>query len=502
LLRNVGSTWVVTLVGIATTYVLTPFVIHTLGTEGYGIWTLIVSITGFISLLAMGVPMACVRYLAQHVAERDTTKVNEAIGSCAGLYLILGAAALVVGGLLSGVFLVVYDLPVGLHSEARLAFGIMVLTVSAGFIGFLPEGIMFAHHDFVVRNLIRVSGILLRLMLTLGLLALDASLVLLALVQLTCFVFDFGLAWLFIRRRYPAIRISLADCNLPMIRRIFSFSVFVLLLHAGARLTFEADALVIGASLGVASIPFYAVANSLIVYLMEFIIAIAAVVSPMATKLNTEGRRDELREMFLKWSKVALSLSLMVGLFLIVLGPRFLGWWIDPAFEQPSGRVLQILTISSLVFLPVRGVALPVLMGMGKPRLPTIAFVVAGTLNVLLSIALARPFGLTGVALGTAVPNVAFAIVVLHLACRELDIPIATYLGYVVPRAVAGAVPVLALLLWFRLSIGVETFTGLVAAGSAMVLLFGLTWIFFVYRNDPYVDVQGHLGRIRGWSRA
>ena len=56
----------------------------------------------------------------------------------------------------------------------------------------------------------------------------------------------------------------------------------------------ETDALVIGALLGVAAIPFYAVANSLVVYLMEFIIAIAAVVSPMATKLHTEGKHEEL----------------------------------------------------------------------------------------------------------------------------------------------------------------------------------------------------------------
>jgi O-antigen/teichoic acid export membrane protein len=492
----------VTLVGIAATYVLTPFVIHTLGQEGYGVWTLVVSMTGFISLLALGVPMACVRYLAQHVAERDAAKINEAIGSCAGLYLILGAGAMLVGWGLNGLLLAFYHLPPALHADARLAFGIMVVTVSAGFIGFLPEGIMFAHHDFVLRNLIRVAGIVLRLVLTLGLLAVDASLVMLAAVQFACFAFDFGVAWIFIRRRYPAIRISLADCHMPMIRRIFSFSVFVLLLHAGARLTFEADALVIGATIGVASIPFYAVANSLIVYLMEFIIAIAAVVSPMTTKLSTEGHHGQLREMFLKWSKVALSLSLMVGLFLLVLGPRFLGWWIDPAFERPSGRVLQILTISSFVFLPVRGVALPVLMGMGKPRLPTIAFVVAGIVNVVLSIALARPFGLIGVTLGTAIPNVAFAVVVLVVACRELQISVAHYLAYVVPRAAAGAVPALALLLWFRLGIGVQSLTGLAVAGSAMVLLFGLTWIFFVYRNDPYVDVLGQLGRFRAWSRA
>src|SRR6185295_629297 len=173
------------------------------------------------------------------------------------------------------------------------------------------------------------------------------------------------------------------------------------------------DALVIGAILGVGAIPFYAVANSLVVYLMEFTIAIAAVVAPMATKLNTEGRLDELGTLFLKWSKISLSISLMAGLFLIVLGPRFIAWWIGPSFERPAGAVLQILMASSLAFLPVRGVALPILMGLGKPRTPTIAFVLAGLANLVLSLTLARPFGLAGVALGAAIPNVAFAVVML-----------------------------------------------------------------------------------------
>ena len=502
MLRNIGSNWAVTVVGIAATYVLTPFVIHTLGKEGYGTWTLITSMTGFISLLTIGVPMACVRYLAQHVAEKDTQKINEAVGSCAGLYLILGGIAVIAGAALSGMLMPLYDLPRESAGEARLAIGVMILTVSAGFIGFLPEGIMFAHHDFVPRNLIRVAGIVLRLGLTISLLALSASLIVLAFIQIAIVAFDFAVSWLFIHRRYPGVRISLADFNLPMVRRIFAFSLFVLLLQAGARLSFEADALVIGAFMGVGFIPFYTVPNSLIVYLMDFVIAIAAVVAPMATKLNTEGRIDALRDIFLKWSKVALSISMMAGLFLIVLGPRFLGWWIDPTFEGPAGQVLQILMVSSLVFLPVRGVALPVLIGLGRPKAPTVAFLAAGLLNLALSAALVGPLGLAGVALGTAIPNVLFAMFVLIVACRALGISTAAYLRYVVPRAALGALPVLALLLWFKLGLRVETFPGLVGAGSAMMFLFGLTWIFFVYRNDPYVDMRPHLARLRAWSRA
>ena len=174
---------------------------------------------------------------------------------------------------------------------------------------------MFAHHDFVARNIIRVAAVVVRLVLTLALLSLRPSLIVLASIQLATLVFDFSASMLLIRRRYPALRVRLTYFHWPMVRKIFSFSMYVLLLGAGARLSFETDALVIGAFIGVGAIPFYAVANSLVVYLMEFTIAIAAVVSPMATKLNTEGRRAELTEVFLKWSKVSLSLSLMAGLF-------------------------------------------------------------------------------------------------------------------------------------------------------------------------------------------
>jgi O-antigen/teichoic acid export membrane protein len=500
-LRNIGSNWVLTIVGVAATYVLTPFVIETLGPEGYGTWALITSMTGYIGLMALGVPMACVRYLAQHVAEGDRQKINQTIGSCAGLYLIIGGIAAAIGVALMVLF-GHYEVPAAFASDARLAFGLMIVQVSAGFIGLLPEGILFAHHDFVTRNAIRVGGVALRFGLTVALLGLHGSLVTLAAIQVVCLAFDFGLSWLIIRRRYVGLRVDLADFDRRTVRRILSFSVYVLLLSAGARLAFETDALVVGAFLGVGAISYYAVANSLVIYLMDFVIAIAAVVSPMATKLSTEGRIHELREIFLKWSKVALSLTIAAVLFLIVLGPRFVGWWIDPSFEGPSGRVLQILMLSCLPFLPARGVALPIMMGLGKPKAPTVAFLGAGVLNVALSIVLVKPLGLAGVALGTAIPNVLYAVFLLTLTCRELGIPFAAYVTYVLPRASAGAVPVCALLLWFKLFLRVETIGGLIAAGSAMAVLFAVTWIAFVYRHDPYVDLRPHLARLRGWSRA
>src|SRR6478736_6723289 len=92
MLRNVGSNWVLTAVTIATTYVLTPFIIHRLGDDGYGTWTLITATTGYLS------------FLAQDVSECDRRKINATIGSCAGLYLMIGGGAALVGLVLAVIF--------------------------------------------------------------------------------------------------------------------------------------------------------------------------------------------------------------------------------------------------------------------------------------------------------------------------------------------------------------------------------------------------------------
>src|SRR5262249_51466441 len=104
MLRNIGSHWALILMTIGATYLITPFTIGALGHEGYGTWALITPMTGYISLMALGVPMACVRYLAQDIAEGDSARVNKTIGSCAGLYLSIGTVAVVIGAVLMALF--------------------------------------------------------------------------------------------------------------------------------------------------------------------------------------------------------------------------------------------------------------------------------------------------------------------------------------------------------------------------------------------------------------
>lgn len=494
MLRNIASNWVLTAIAVVSAYLLLPFTVEKLGREAYGVWLLIASITGYLRLLSLGAPMTSVRYVARARAHEGkptgepADDLNEVVGTFLGLYLLMGIASVLIGAILVFALPLLFEVPPDRLPTAKLCLLVVVLNIALGFVQQLPYGIMAGHHDFIPRNLILASSSLLKLGVTFVALSAYPSILTLAAVQTGGLLFECIVCLIVLKRRYPTLTVSVRYFKKEMLRGVFSFSIYVTLLQVGAQLTFETDSLVIGSMIGVAEIPYFTIANSLPLYFMEFLIAIAAVVMPKATEMHHRGDSQALRDMFLMWSKLSFSLTLLGGLYLMIVGPRVIAWWVGPEFEGPSGMILTLLMGSYLIFLPLRAVAQPILMGIGKPRSPTIAFSFAGMLNLVMSLALAGPFGLEGVAWGTAVPNVVFALALLYLACRETDQPVGSFISYVVPKAALGSLPVALFLWWCVERLQVRSFVELAATGIASAVIMAIIWILFVYRNDPFVS--------------
>jgi O-antigen/teichoic acid export membrane protein len=493
--KNVGSNWILMIVSMASAYILLPFSLRHLGIEQYGVWLLITSFTGYLSLLVLGVPMASVRFITHDASTGDHLAMNRTIATCAGMYLLIGLGSLLIGLAMVLIFNIVYVIPAGIRNSAQLAYVVVVATTSISFIAQLPHGILASHHAFVRRNVVLSVMIIVRLALTMGFLVWMPSLTALAVAQMLPVIIESAIMWVVLKRCYPEVRLDLRLFDWAKMRQIFSFSVFVLILNIGIQLSFQTDSLVIGKMLDVGQIPYYSVANTIMVYAMQFVIGIAAVVMPMATRMHTRGETEELRRLFFKWSKIVLSLSLLGCLYLIVYGPALIRVWIGEGFERESGTILQVLMFSAMVFLPIRGVALPVLMGIGKPGKATIAFLATGVLNLILSIALAHPYGLLGVAIGTAIPNVIFGVVLLVICAHELDFRVSDYLSRVVWMPVLGALPLAAVLVWSHHSFTRPHLTGILLAGFVSSVVFAVVWTFFVYRTDEDFNPRQMVGR-------
>jgi O-antigen/teichoic acid export membrane protein len=193
----------------------------------------------------------------------------------------------------------------------------------------------------------------------------------------------------------------------------------------------------------------------------------------------------------------------MAGLYLVVLGGDFIRVWINnPSFDwKSSGVVLTVLMASHFVFLPIRGVALPILMGLGRAARPAFALVISGVLNLVIGIALIGPYGLTGVAIGIAVADLLFAVYVLRLVSRDVKVPWQRYVRYVAGKASLGAIPVLLLLLALKRALSFGGWPSVLLAGIASTALFVVIWIVYVYRNDPYIDAGARLKRLFAFAR-
>jgi O-antigen/teichoic acid export membrane protein len=489
MLKNISSGWLLLVVSVLLAYLLLKFNLHFLGEEQYGVWLVITSLTGYLALLQLGVPMASVLHLTRAVESDDADAVGRLVTSCAGLYVGFGLLSALAGLALLLVFRAGFPVPAALQGPATVAFLLALANVGFGFITQLPLAILNAYHEFVLKNLASLVCLLIRGGANVAVVLWRPSLEMLAAVLAGGTVLEMLVMWAVIFRRHSEVRLRPSLFSASVIRGVLGFSVFVLLLNVGSQLSFQTDPVVISHFLGFEQVAYFSAANGLILYLMQFIISIAAVVMPTATKLQAQGRPDELREVFLKWSKVSLGLTCCAGLFFLVFGPAFLANWLGEHFREPGGRVLRILTLSYLIFLPVRGVALPALMGLGKVVWPTVAFFAAGVANAVLSVALAPWLGLDGVAWGTTIPNVVLAFVLLRMACAELGTPVTSYLKEMLPRAAVGFAAAL-LVLWLgQQYFQPESFPALAAAGLATGAVCGAVWVGFVLHHDAHVPV-------------
>ena len=214
--KHIGSNWSLHLLNMAVMLVVTPYYIHALGEDVNGVWVSVLSATGFLTLLALGVPMAAVRHFAAEVAREDLAATNRAISSALGICVLLGGIALAVGALLffgfeqallsSERWSHLTDADV---RDAKIGFVVVVVQIALAFSMQLPRALFDAHHDFVAKNLVMASTVVLKLVLVLALLAWRPEITMLAVTLLACTLSEFAIMVALVHRRYPGVRFGI-----------------------------------------------------------------------------------------------------------------------------------------------------------------------------------------------------------------------------------------------------------------------------------------------------
>jgi O-antigen/teichoic acid export membrane protein len=439
LVKNILSNWAGYAVGIIVTFLLTPYVIKSMGPVRYGIWILANALTGYYGLLDLGFRSGVNQYLTRNLAKDDLDNLNGCASTGFLALAACGAIVLAVSIAVTWLVPVLFTVPTELIREMRIVIMVMGAISAVQFVFFTYSAVFTALQRFDISNGIGISTRLLTAVMIVAALNFDFGLVGISIASACGSLIDYLVRWRVALTLLPSLRISPSLVNRRNFTEITSFSFWNFMIAAGARMISYTDALVIAAFMPVAAVVPFALAAGLRSQFEAVFELVGYVFFPVATEMDSTGRLDDLRRLYLTGSRGMILLSIAIGSVSFLLSGDFFRLWVGPEIAEPAGYpgpafLFNILLFGSIADSTQR-IGYQVLLGMRRMRLLVVLFVSEGVLNLLMSLGLIRTWGLLGVAVGTLLPALIFqGFAYPCLICRVLEIRGSSYVQQVLLR--------------------------------------------------------------------
>jgi O-antigen/teichoic acid export membrane protein len=438
---NVMSNWGNYVFTAIVSFFLAPFVVGHLGASGYGVWTLVVSLTGYLGLLDMGVRGAVTRYVAKYHAQEEHEEVGRIVSSAFVIFVSVGVLAILTSIGLALFAIPHFSIPAAYVAQARVVLVVGGLNVAVSLISGVFGGIIIGLQRFDLSNILEVLITGIRSLFVVLALKGGGGILALSGVQLAFSVLGcVGYYWL-AKRLCPHLKIAFNQADRRRLSLIFSFSTYSFVLQISAYLVYYTDSIVIGAFLQVKAITFFAIAGNLMSYARAPITSISVTMAPLASAVEARSDSSQLRQVTLKACRYATAIMLPVAITFLLRGRSFIGLWMGASYAEVSGQVLSILTIAWL-FGAGNAILGATMMGISKHKGIIPAQLGEGLCNLALSLMLVQRLGVVGVAWGTTIPNlgVQFLFWPWYLR-RVLGTPVKTHVFSTWIRPAAAAIP-------------------------------------------------------------
>ena len=166
---------------------------------------------------------------------------------------------------------------------------------------------------------------------------------------------------------------------------------------------------------------------------------------PVASQLQAEGEADRLQSFYLIGSRVTLAICVPLACLVIALAGPLLALWVGPEYSSyaPIVIILALAGVAEISHWPAN----EILQGIARHRGLAPGYTCAALANIGLSVALVRPYGLVGVALGTLIPSTVLSVCyVWPYASRVIGISWRILLKRVLLPTLSPAIPMIAVI--------------------------------------------------------
>lgn len=344
--RSVSTNTVIVLIGqglsLFTTLLLTPIQLSEMGLEKYGLLTLVISVVGLATVLDFGLGWASLHFMPQTGSIEDSRALaSRVLLSGLGLGLIAAVIPAVV------IPLVAPGTPISIVVLGSLL-------VPATVIVNCLYSLIRSTGDFVRSTVIATTTVVTSNVvwaLSAGD-AYDVQIVLAWLIGLAVCASLY--MWFRVRSARPVhLNESVDTTNvLPRVstRTLLQFSATSSLLGVSTVLATTADKVVMGAAVGVATLPLYSVSVALAARITIFSSALTAVAFPRLSQAQGQGDEQTARTLAQRVLVSTAALSATLAVAMVLAGPTFFSVWISPEFADSTTWIVRPLAIGFAIY--------------------------------------------------------------------------------------------------------------------------------------------------------
>jgi O-antigen/teichoic acid export membrane protein len=416
-IRNVLASWGAFALSAGAGLFLSPFVVHSLGATGFGVWVVIGSLTGTLNIFDLGMRSAVIRFVAREHARGDHDVASRLAATARVLFIAAGGLVVVVATVLAAGLGAWFTIPAEMLGVSRLVLAVsaasLAIVISNGLYGGIISGLqrldVLGFTDFGVE--------VVRIVLVLVVLSLGGGLVGLALIQLLTTLLRRLIMQRTAARLYPELHLALRRPAREDVVSILSVSAYSTVIYTSVNAVSQASTIIIGAVLPLQMAAFYAIGATLPTYAAAMNRPIAQTVHPRASRLEALGDSAGLQSLILTTGRYSALLLLPMVLTFLVRGHTFVGIWMGPQFRGPAGDVLAVLGLG-MIFAGTRHVMQAAFVGSGRHKPLGPWYVGEAVVIVLVTIFVVPRWGILGAAWATVVPGVVMASIVLPTLCR------------------------------------------------------------------------------------
>jgi O-antigen/teichoic acid export membrane protein len=498
--KSVVSNWSYLILSVLVAFWMTPFVLRHLGDSSYGIWALVLQLTGYMGVVDVGLRSALIRFVSRFKAQGDDEALNRLLNSTITLYALMVPVCFLVAAILAIFVLPRMHIPPGMLRVSQITVFVSAGCVACDFVFATSHACLVGLSRWVSINSVWISVLLLRTALTIAFLKLGFGLLTLALIQLSVTFLGYSAEVGILRELLPKFKLKWQMPQLLHMRPIMTHGWYSFLLSLANRINYQVDSVVIALFLPISQVTFYVIGLRLIESLRDLLNSMAMIVAPLVSSFDAVGETHRVATTLIQATRYSLIVGFLGVGVLLGLGADFIRLWMGPRFAGPSGIVLTILVLGVFVSCS-EFTASHMLIGLSKHKLNVSYTIAESALNLAFSLVLVREYGIFGVAAGTAIANfIIRGLFYPHAFLKAFGVSWHEYLSQSVLPILPPAVSFLAGISIYKHFLPIRNYPDLILAGLVGLALFVIILWFFSLNPRERELIKAKTLEIRSWK--